>query len=79
VSRVRLYVGKSVKTGRLTVFRSDVAPTEETHGDRFRYAIGPFRTVRAARIMAEFDDPFGFCRKTGQGQRHFLTSIAKDI
>jgi hypothetical protein len=49
----RPYVGRSVETGRLTVFRSSVTPTDETHGAAFRYAIGPFRTARAARLMAD--------------------------
>ena len=36
-------------TGR--VFRSAETPTHDTHGEAFRYVIGPFRTARAARIM----------------------------
>lgn len=52
----RAYVGRFVDpdpTGakRLVVFHSDVEPTEETHGDRFKYVIGPFRSARAARFM----------------------------
>jgi len=50
---MKTYVGRSLDTGKLAVFHSDVEPTEETHGDRFRYAIGPFRTVDAARLMVK--------------------------
>jgi hypothetical protein len=53
----RSYVGRFVEPGpdgasRLVVFHSDVEPTEETHGDRFKYAIGPFKSPEAARFMA---------------------------
>ena len=53
VKSSRPYVGRSVETGRLVMFRSKVTPTNETHGATFRYAIGPFRTARAARLMAD--------------------------
>jgi hypothetical protein len=59
MSRSRPYVGRSVDSGKLAVFRSDVEPTEETHGDRYKYAIGPFRTVRGAIYMTEH--PQGPC------------------
>jgi hypothetical protein len=54
---MRSYVGRFVDpdpsgAARLVVFHSDVEPTEETHGDRFRYAIGPFSSPQAARLMA---------------------------
>lgn len=50
---VRSYIGRSLETGKLVVIQSDVTPTEETHGDRFEYVIGPFRTLRFARAMAQ--------------------------
>ena len=49
--RVRPYVGYFIRTGKLTIFHSDVLPTEETHGDRFKFAIGPFDTEAGARLM----------------------------
>ena len=45
-------------------FRSDITPTKNTHG-YYMYAIGPFRTRRAA-MWAE---------KYGQGNPHF-TGVA---
>jgi hypothetical protein len=48
----RPYVGKT-RSGSFATFRSAVVPTEETHGNAYRYAIGPFRTARAARYMRD--------------------------
>ena len=47
----KIYVG--VSKGTREVFRSAIAPTERSHGARYAAVIGPFRTVRAARLMAE--------------------------
>jgi hypothetical protein len=47
----KLYVG--VTPGKREIFRSNVTPTTETHGDRFNMAIGPFRTRRGAEWMAD--------------------------
>lgn len=51
MSAKKIYVG--VRAGARTVFRADSTPTTETHGTRFVAVIGPFRTVRGARFMAE--------------------------
>jgi hypothetical protein len=55
----RIYVGKRKDTGARELFRSEVKPTDQTHGDVYAYAIGPFRTVRGATFMAEYgrDNP----------------------
>lgn len=63
-SVMRPYVGRSIETGKLAVFRSDVVPTEETHGDRYRYAVGPFRSMRGAWAMANYG---------GEGNPHLIT------
>ena len=46
------YVGRTVETSE--VFRSDAAPTEQTHGEKYDVVIGPFTTPLAANIMAEW-------------------------
>jgi hypothetical protein len=46
----KIFVGK-LPGGDCVVFRSTNTPTETTHR-RFRYVIGPFRTVRGANFMA---------------------------
>jgi hypothetical protein len=51
-THLRPYVG-TTEDGRMVVFQSDTVPTEATHGDRFVFTTGPFRTMRAARLMAE--------------------------
>ena len=65
----RPYVGRSVASRRLEVFRAEALPTEETHGDRFKYVIGPFRTVRGARFMAECGENNPHCRTVGEAER----------
>lgn len=46
----RYYVGK--RQGKGYVFKSDIVPTEETHGMRYAAVVGPFRTKRAAILCA---------------------------
>lgn len=45
-----VYVG--VKGNQSFVFHSDTTPTQSSHGDKYTYAIGPFRTMLGAKIMA---------------------------
>ena len=47
----RLFVG-GCKNGKREIFRSRETPTERTHGHKFGYVIGPFRTRAGAEIMA---------------------------
>lgn len=56
----RIYVG--VNVGKCEVFKADAEPTRETHGSVYAMVIGPFRTMRGARWMA---DPV-----RGQGNPH---------
>ena len=47
-----VYVG--VKGSKRQVFRSAKHPTEASHGKRFGYVIGPFRTLKAAKLCKEY-------------------------
>ena len=49
--RKGIYVG--IKGIYRLVFRSASTPTEATHGRAYAAVIGPFRTMRAARLMAD--------------------------
>lgn len=51
MARVKPYVGKTI-LGTYRLIRSDVEPTEETHGDEYAIAYGPFETVGAAKEFA---------------------------
>ena len=55
MKNTRPYVGIRVDNGKREGFRFTVrdAPTQETHGRLYAAVIGPFRTVRAARLMAD--------------------------
>ena len=50
----RPYCGYLTDPHRLVAFRSATEPTRESHGHRFLAVIGPFRTMRAARVMARY-------------------------
>jgi len=58
----RPYVGVR-KSGEREVFRSKTVPTEASHGVVYRYAVGPFRTRRAAELM----------RRWGSNNPHLVT------
>lgn len=47
-----IYVGFK-RDGLFEVFRPFAPPTRETHGRIYSNVIGPFRTLQAARLMAE--------------------------
>ena len=49
-----IYVGCSIVDNTYQVFRSSVKPTEESHGDKFKYIIGAFRTLRGAKVFAKY-------------------------
>lgn len=49
----RQYVGIRVADCRYERFQCDGTPIRETHGHLYSAVIGPFRTVRAARYMAD--------------------------
>jgi len=44
----RWYVGEHPKEGKREAFESDVAPTQESHGQKYPAVTGPFRTRRGA-------------------------------
>ena len=58
---MRFYLG--IKGTARKVFKSDVTPTQETHGEQFNAVIGPFRTKRGAMFAAAF----------GHNNPHFRT------
>lgn len=62
-----IFVG--VKADRREIFRSNTEPTERTHGDKFAYAIGPFRTVRGANFMVSFGRNNPHCQSIGDAER----------
>lgn len=48
-----IYVGITLESGNRRVFTCSHAPTELSHGQLYAATIGPFRTMRGARFMAE--------------------------
>lgn len=47
----KYYVGRNDSKGE--VFLSNETPTELSHGNKYKYVIGPFRTKKAADLMAK--------------------------
>lgn len=63
----RPYVGLCPDGARVT-FRANTTPTEATHGAMFAAVIGPFRTARAARFMAEYGANNPHCRTVAEAE-----------
>ena len=55
VGKGQLYVG--FYHGKGEVFRAPRTSTNASHGNKFNYVIGPFRTLGAAQIMADAHGP----------------------
>lgn len=67
-TRTKLWVGCGKGYSR-EVFRSALTPTEDTHGDRYYAAIGPFRTRRGAEFMATCGRDNPHCRYVADAER----------
>ena len=52
-TKQKIWVGLP-KTGNREVFKFDGTPTETTHGETYLAVIGPFRTMRGAKFMADY-------------------------
>jgi hypothetical protein len=64
----RLYVGKK-RDGFRELFWSDFVPTYESHGNKYKYAIGPFRTKRGAEFMRDYGEGNPHCRSTNEAEK----------
>ena len=45
---------REIEPRKKEVFRSAETPTEASHGERFAYVIGPFRTKAGAEFMRDY-------------------------
>jgi len=59
----RYYVGTKKPSRKFEVFLSAKTPTATSHGRRYGYVIGPFRTKAGASCMAKY----------GEGNPHLQT------
>lgn len=53
----------------MEVFKSESEPTFNTHGHKYLAAIGPFRTMRAARFMRDHGKFNPHCRCVSEAER----------
>lgn len=65
----RYYVGVNVKNNKREVFRSVTEPTEKSHGARYSYSIGPFRTKQGAEFMATYGRNNPHCQTVAEAER----------
>lgn len=69
----RPYVGYNVDgpngTHPMEVFRSAFEPTWRSHSHKYLAVIGPFRTMRGARFMAEHGRGNPHCRNVAEAER----------
>ena len=50
--KAKTYIGLDRDAHKVVPFRSARPPRGTTHGNRFVFAIGPFRTTKAARYLS---------------------------
>ena len=63
----RLYVGVNLNSRE--IFWSGTSPLASTHGDRYIYVIGPFRTKAGAEFMRDYGDRNPHCRCVSDAER----------
>ncbi len=51
----KLYLGW-LTTGGQEIFRSENLPQIATHGDKYKFVVGPFRTLTGAKAMLHYGD-----------------------
>ena len=68
------YVGVRVEDGVYERFQAWGTPVRETHGKQYAAVIGPFKTVRGARFMADYGKGNPHCQHVDDAER-----IARDF
>ena len=66
-ARARAYVGVR-HDFRREVFKATKTPTRRQYRRRYAYVVGPFRTVRAARYMADYGANNPHCTCVAQAE-----------
>ena len=69
MAQKKIYVGLSRITGGRVVFRSEVEPSESTHGYFYDAVIGPFRTASGATFMARYGAGNPHCQTVLDAER----------
>lgn len=65
----KYYVGNNKNTSKLVTFKSKKVPTEKSHGRRFSYVIGPFKTKSGAVCMAKYGKNNPHLQTVSQAER----------
>ena len=66
-ARTRAYVGVR-RDLRREVFKATRTPTRRRYGRRYAYVVGPFKTVRGARFMADYGANNPHCTCVAQAE-----------
>lgn len=48
------YVGIRIDTGIREAFKSETAPTRDSHGSKYGACVGPFKTKRGAEFLVKY-------------------------
>ena len=65
--RARAYVGVR-RDSRREVFKATRMPTRRQYGRKYAYVVGPFKTLRGARYMAEYGGNNPHCTCVAQAE-----------
>ena len=65
--QARAYVGVR-RDLRREVFKATRTPTRRQYGRRYAYVVGPFKTVRGARYMADYGASNPHCTCVAQAE-----------
>ena len=66
--RAKIYLGTK-PDGSREIFRSKETPTQETHGAKYNYTPGPFRTIHGATFMLNYGRNNPHCRTVSEAER----------
>lgn len=72
--RSKFYVG--LNGGNRLIFKSLNTPTKESHGDLFKAVIGPFRTGKGAKYMAQYGAGNPHCQTVAEAEKLAKRCIA---
>ncbi len=82
-TKFKIYVGVKLsgRNGRQIreVFKCEYEPTTETHGDRYIYVIGPFKTQRGAYYMARKGENNPLCQHVDDAERLAKLEDPKEV
>jgi hypothetical protein len=66
--KTKIYLGYVNGIAR-EIFRSKINPTRETHGEKYKCVVGPFRTIHGAKFMLNYGYNNPHCQCVADAER----------